>query len=115
MYITWITRENRICDIPYPKDWSSGTTAVHLACQQGATELFLLGFDLSINNIYEGTKNYPKQVEHPEWKLQLMTTFKEFKGTKFYWVEPQHSPVDDDTLENLKYITYVNIRRNICL
>ena len=70
---------------------------------------------LSINNIYEGTKNYPKQVEHPEWKLQLMTTFKEFKGTKFYWVEPQHSPVDDDTLENLKYITYVNIRRNICL
>ena len=115
LYITWITSENRICDIPYPKDWSSGTTAVHLACQQGATELFLLGFDLSINNIYEGTKNYPKQVEHPEWKLQLMTTFKEFKGTKFYWVEPQHSPVDDDTLENLKYITYVNIRRNICL
>ena len=110
LYITWITRENEICDIPYPKDWSSGTTAVHLACQQGATELFLLGFDLSINNIYEGTKNYPKQVEHPEWKLQLMTTFKEFKGTKFYWVEPQHSPVDDDTLENLKYITYVNIR-----
>ena len=110
LYITWITRENRICDIPYPKDWSAGSSAVHLACQQGATELFLLGFDLSINNIYEGTKNYPKQVEHPEWKLQLLTTFKEFQGTKFYWVEPQHPLVDGDTLENLKYITYVNIR-----
>jgi len=110
LYITWITSENGICDIPYPKDWCSGATAVHLACQQGATELFLLGFDLSINNIYESTKNYPKQVEHPEWKLQLLTTFKEFKGTKFYWVEPQHPLVDGDTLENLKYITYVNIR-----
>ena len=124
LYITWITSvypiddESGICslandfiwDIPYPKDWCSGATAVHLACQQGATELFLLGFDLSINNIYESTKNYPKQVEHPEWKLQLLTTFKEFKGTKFYWVEPQHPLVDGDTLENLKYITYVNIR-----
>ena len=106
LYITWIAGENKICDILYPKDWSSGTTAVHLACQKGATELFLFGFDLSINNIYEGTKNYPKQVEHPEWKLQLLTTFKEFKGTKFYWVEPQHPLVDGDTLENLKYITY---------
>ena len=120
LYITWITSvypidgESGICslandfiwDIPYPKDWCSGATAVHLACQQGATELFLLGFDLSINNIYESTKNYPKQVEHPEWKLQLLTTFKEFKGTKFYWVEPQHPLVDGDTLENLKYITY---------
>ena len=113
LYITWIAGENGICDIPYPKNWSSGTTAVHLACQQGATELFLLGFDLSINNIYEGTKNYPKQVEHPDWKLQLLTTFKEFQGTKFYWIELQHqvdywfrSLVDDDTLENLKYIAY---------
>ena len=120
LYITWITSENGICDIPYPKDWCSGATAVHLACQQGATELFLLGFDLSINNIYESTKNYPKQVSmrksgwdyiyEPEWKLQLMTTFKEVKGTNFYWVEPQHPFVDDDTLENLKYTTYVNIR-----
>ena len=81
---------------------------MHLACQQGATELFLLGFDLSINNVYEGSKNYPKQVKHPEWKQQLLTTFKEFQGTEFYWVDPQHPLVEGDTLNNLTYITYDN-------
>ena len=108
LYVTWIDGSNGICNISYPIDWCSGATAVHLACQQGATELFLLGFDLSINNVYEGSKNYPKQVKHPEWKQQLLTTFKEFQGTEFYWVEPQHPLVEGDTLNNLTYITYDN-------
>ena len=106
LYITWIKGEDTVNYINYPREWCSGATAVYLACQQGATELFLLGFDLSINNIYEGSKNYPKQVEHPEWKQQLLTTFKEFQGTEFYWVEPQHPLVKGDKLDNLKYITY---------
>ena len=42
--------------IDFPREWSSGTTAIHLACQQGATEIYLMGFDLSenpLNNVYE--------------------------------------------------------------
>ena len=112
MYITWLDKEDKVTDIDYPKDWCSGATAIHLACQQGAKELFLLGFDLSINNIYEGTKNYPKQVEHPEWKQQLCATFREFKDTKFFWVEPQHL-VESLTNFNLKYITYDTFKHTI--
>ena len=74
---------------------------------------FLLGFDLSINNIYEGSKNYPKQVEHPEWKQQLLTVFKEFPFIKFYWVEPQHPLVKGDTLEKLTYITYDTFKHTL--
>ena len=46
-------------DIDIPREWSSGTTAIHLACQQGAKEIYLMGFDLSenpLNNMYEEHK-----------------------------------------------------------
>ena len=113
LYVTWVDDSNSIRDISYPREWCSGATAVYLACFQGATELFLLGFDLSINNIYEGSKNYPKQVEHPEWKQQLLTIFKEFPFIKFYWVEPQHPLVKGDTLEKLTYITYDTFKHTL--
>ena len=113
LYVTWVDDSNSIRDISYPREWCSGATAVYLACQQGATELFLLGFDLSINNIYEGSKNYPKQVEHPEWKQQLLTIFKEFPFIEFYWVEPQHPLVEGDTLEKLTYITYDTFKHTL--
>ncbi len=113
LYVTWVDGSNSVSDISYPREWCSGATAVYLACQQGATELFLLGFDLSINNIYEGSKNYPKQVEHPEWKQQLLTTFKEFPFIEFYWVEPQHPLVKGDTLEKLTYITYDTFKHTL--
>ena len=113
LYVTWVDDSNSIRDISYPREWCSGATAVYLACQQGATELFLLGFDLSINNIYEGSKNYPKQVEHPEWKQQLLTIFKEFPFIEFYWVEPQHPLVKGDTLEKLTYITYDTFKHTL--
>ena len=113
LYVTWVDDSNSIRDISYPREWCSGATAVYLACQQGATELFLLGFDLSINNIYEGSKNYPKQVEHPEWKQQLLTVFKEFPFIEFYWVEPQHPLVKGDTLEKLTYITYDTFKHTL--
>jgi hypothetical protein len=112
LYTTWIDDVDKVSNIDYPREWCSGATAIHLACQQGAKELFLLGFDLSINNIYEGTKNYPKQIEHPEWKQQLCTTFREFGDTEFFWVEPQHS-VESLTNFNLKYITYDTFKHTI--
>lgn len=113
LYVTWVDGGNSVSDISYPREWCSGATAVYLACQQGATELFLLGFDLSINNIYEGSKNYPKQVEHPEWKQQLLTIFKEFPFIEFYWVEPQHPLAEGDTLEKLTYITYDTFKHTL--
>ena len=62
LYITWVA-ENKIKNVEYPREWCAGTTALHLACQQGATKVYMLGFDLSsydkpLNNIYKGSNNY---------------------------------------------------------
>ena len=56
LYITWIDENDMVKGYRFSKEWSSGTTAIHLACQQGATEIYLMGFDLSqrpLNNVYE--------------------------------------------------------------
>jgi len=62
LYITWIDENDMVEGVDFPKEWSSGTTAIHLACQQGATEIYLMGFDMSqrpLNNVYE-----EEQMEH---------------------------------------------------
>ena len=56
LYIIWVNEEDKVNEVEFPKEWSSGTTAVHLACQKGAKEIYLMGFDMSakpINNVYE--------------------------------------------------------------
>ena len=52
-------------------------------------------------------------MEHPEWKQQLLTTFKEFPFIEFYWVEPQHPLAEGDTLEKLTYITYDTFKHTL--
>ena len=56
LYITWLDGTENIEYVDFPKEWSSRSTTMHLACQQGAKEIYLMGFDLSswpINNVYE--------------------------------------------------------------
>ena len=51
-----IDEDDMIENIDFPKEWSSGATAVYLACQRGATEIYLMGFDISDDpkdNVYE--------------------------------------------------------------
>ena len=36
LYITWVDEDDMVEPIDYPREWCSGTTAIHLACQQGA-------------------------------------------------------------------------------
>ena len=96
---------------------------MHLACQQGAKEIYLMGFDLSgypINNVYEEIQkkffdNKPHEiyVNRPHWIDQMKTVMKEFRDTQFIWVEPAEETVRFD-MNNLTYDTYENIRRNIC-
>ena len=57
IYITWVQENDQVKDIDYPKEWSAGNTALYLACQEGAEEIYMLGFDGSdyskpINNVY---------------------------------------------------------------
>ena len=124
LYITWVDENDMVEDIDFPKEWGSGTTAIHLACQQGAKEIYLIGFDLSanpINNVYEEEQkkfkinddNRPFRID---WTNELKTTIKEYPNTNFIWVDPSETTLDffNYSSNNLTYDTYENIRRKIC-
>ena len=123
LYITWVDEDDMVEDIDFPREWCSGTTAIHLACQQGATEIYLMGFDLSenpLNNVYEEFQRGQKMDSDPhrfchrsDWANEMKTVIQEFRDTQFIWIEPHEQSIKFD-MNNLTYDTYENIRRNIC-
>ena len=124
LYITWVDENDMVEDIDFPKEWGSGTTAIHLACQQGAKEIYLIGFDLSanpINNVYEEEQkkfkiNDDNRPFRFDWTNELKTTIKEYPNANFIWVDPNETTLDffNYSSNNLTYDTYENIRRKIC-
>ena len=86
---------DQVKDIDYPKGWSAGHTALHLACQEGAEEIYMLGFDGSdyskpINNVYKGSKNYLPEDSRGfntiNWDNQFKMIQRDFPNVKFYKV-----------------------------
>ena len=114
VWITYVKESDTIKNIDFPRGWSAGSTAIHLACQQGAEEIYMLGFDLSsydkpINNIYKGTNYY--YPEHTRgfnpvnWMNQLKTVFGEFPDTQFYWVDWAYDTPPCYNHNNVGYLT----------
>ena len=96
----WITYVNEVRDVVNPivnhDGWSTGNTALSLACQSGAEEIYMLGFDLSsynkpLNNMYKGTDNYlpvsAKGFNPVNWIEQMSKIFDKYKSVTFYWVD----------------------------
>jgi len=111
VWITYVNEDDRINTIDFPIGWSAGNTALHLACQQGATEIYILGFDLSsydepLNNLYKGTDNYlpsdAKGFNSTNWMNQMQTVFREFKDVQFSWVDAKEQFIQEN---NLSYLT----------
>ena len=111
VWITYVDENDHINNIDFPIGWSAGNTAMHLACQQGASEIYILGFDLSsydepLNNIYKGTDNYlpsdAKGFNSVNWKNQMQTVFREFKDVQFSWVDAKEQFIQEN---NLSYLT----------
>jgi ankyrin repeat protein len=111
VWITYIAEDDNINTIDFPIGWSAGNTALHLACQQGATEIYILGFDLSsydepLNNIYKGTDNYlssdARGFNPVNWQNQMQTVFREFKDVQFSWVDAKEEFIQEN---NLSYLT----------
>jgi len=111
VWITYVEENDIVWPIDFPVEWSAGNTALHLACQQGATEIYILGFDLSshdepLNNIYKGTDNYlpsdAKGFNTTNWMNQMQTVFREFWDTKFYWIDAKDHFIQEN---NLSYLT----------
>ena len=122
LYITWLEDEDKVQNIEYPREWCAGATAIHLACQEGADEIYMLGFDLSsydepLNNIYKGTDNYlpteSKGFNPINWIKQLNTVFNEFSDTKFYWGENRDVRVPKILKKNVENISYKTLDK-IC-
>jgi hypothetical protein len=112
VWITWVDETDSVISFDFPKGWSTGCAALHLACQNEAKEVYMLGFDLSeyskpLNNIYKGTDNYlpadSKGLNTINWENQMKTTFKEFKDVIFYWVDTQLVKKPD--YSNVRYLT----------
>ena len=111
VWITYMEENDIVWPIDFPVGWSAGNTAMHLACQQGASEIYILGFDLSsydepLNNIYKGTDNYlpsdAKGFNSVNWKNQMQTVFREFKDVQFSWVDAKEQFIQEN---NLSYLT----------
>ena len=130
-YITGVKHPDKVIDIEPDVDgfaYATGSRSIHLACELGAKEVYIIGHDLfslnkQINNIYAGTNCYAAEdadyarPDNPDetfnWILQHKNTFKKFKDVQFYKVNLNSigtSAIDCEIDEwkdcaNLSYIT----------
>ena len=112
IWITWVDEDDSVINFDFPRGWSAGNSAMHLACQNTAIKVYLLGFDLSVygqplNNVYKGTQNYlPANAigfNPVNWVEQMQATFVEFRNVQFYWVDTKLK--EKIRYSNLEYIT----------
>jgi len=113
VWITWVDEDDSVINFDFPKGWSTGCSALHLACQNSAKEVYMVGFDFSsydapLNNLYKGTDNYlpsdAKGFNPINWRNQMQSVFEEFPDTHFYWVDAtKHCGFIEKN--NLRYLT----------
>ena len=121
----WITYVNEVRDVVIPVEghfgYATGNTALSLACQSGAEEVYMLGFDLSaydkpLNNLYKGTDNYlpvsAKGFNPINWIGQMSEVFDKYKDVTFYWVDCKvigqsdwHGSSVKDYHSNVRFLT----------
>ena len=103
--------------------WSSGPTALRMACDKKFSPIYMLGFDFQghrdakkanvnkFNNIYKDTRNYKKSTEgatfYGNWMNQTKKCMQDYKDTKFVRVIPNgwFQPKDLDWNKNATHIT----------
>jgi hypothetical protein len=101
--------------------WSSGPTALKLACDQGHKEIYILGFDYQghaegnknnrfrFNNVFKDTRNYKKSNDeatfYGNWMNQTKRCLQDYKDIKFHRVVPAgwFTPKDLTWADNMKH------------
>lgn len=84
--------------------WSSGPTALRMACDHGFKDIYILGFDYQghkedsknnrykLNNIFGDSRNYKKRSDeatfYGNWMNQTKRCLQDFKDVKFHRVIP---------------------------
>ena len=85
--------------------WSSGPTALKMACDHGHKEIYILGFDYQghkensknarykLNNIFGDTRNYKRHNDeatfYGNWLNQTKRCLKDYPDVKFHRVIPK--------------------------
>ena len=100
--------------------WSSGPTALRMACEHGFKEIYILGFDyqghgdgkrFKLNNMFGDTRNYKKRNEeatfYGNWMNQTKRCLQDFKDVRFHRVIPKgwFKPKDIEWHENMDHPT----------
>ena len=100
--------------------WSSGPTALRLACEHGHKEIYILGFDyqghkegqrFKFNNLFKDTRNYKRGKDdatfYGNWMNQTKRCLKDFKDIKFHRVIPKgwFAPKDLEWAGNIDHPT----------
>jgi len=106
------------------KGWSSGPTALWLACQQGHQTIYIFGFDYAgeegkFNNVYADTFNYKKSSDAAtffgNWLSQTEKTVKDNPNVKFFRVVEEGTFIPDKLvgIPNLQNITYEQFQQRV--
>jgi hypothetical protein len=119
-----ITSKSNINLFSPHKGWSSGPTALWMACQQKFSHIYVFGFDYQgiegkVNNVYADTFNYKKSQDPAtffgNWLSQTEKTVKEYKHINFFRVitPGQFIPDKLQGIANLQHITFDNFNQKI--
>ena len=99
--------------------WSSGPTALRMACEHGYKDIYILGFDyqghsqgsgFKFNNVFKDTRNYKRAKDeatfYGNWMNQTKRCLKDFASIKFHRVIPKDwfTPKDLAWNENLSHL-----------
>ena len=105
------------------KGWSSGPTALRMACDRKFKEIYILGFDYQgyrdkkatnrhkFNNMFKDTRNYKKSTDeatfYGNWMNQTKRCLQDFKDVKFYRIAPKDwfRPKDLEWKNNITHMT----------
>ena len=117
--------------------WSSGPTALRMACDHGFKDIYILGFDYQghkensknnrykLNNIFGDTRNYKKRSDeatfYGNWMNQTKRCLQDFKDVQFHrvipdgWFAPKdlgwNGNIDHPTTE--EFLTKFNLKIKI--
>ena len=116
IWITYVHENDEVKIINSHYGWAAGNTALALACDEGAEEIYMLGFDLSsyknkLNNMYKGTANYlpasAKGFNPVNWIAQLNQVFNKHSDRIFHWVDCK---LKGKWPQNVRYLTKNRLR-----
>ena len=122
VYITWL-QDDMVNDITSFRGRNAGATAMWLACEQGAENVYMMGFDLSVpdkplSHLYPETTHLPTSAkangfDSVNWQTQNKKVFRKFPNTNFYWVTrsvEEQLLVDQFSMcKNVTFLTYKDI------